>query len=258
LRHYPAALAVQPARANSMTLEKSMIGKSASRLKYALLGATMMIGSAGLAMAQGAPAGAPAQTPDIKGKVAQYSLTPRGDVDGLILADGTEVMLPPHNSTQIVFAIHPGDAVTISGTKADASPVVTAVAVTNDATGAVVETGPHGPPQRIDDQSNVKLQLHDPQGHLNGVLLEDGVIVRMPPPDAEQHAANLAVGQPLYASGDGMAGPLGKVIAAHEIGPSKTELTKIDESRFKRWTHDVFGGNTTPPPPPPAAPKTAS
>jgi len=231
--------------------------KFASRLKSALLGATTLIGSAGLALAQPAPAGGPAQIPDIKGKVAQYSLTPRGDVDGLILADGTEVMLPPHNSTRLVFSVHPGDAVTIRGTKTGASPVVTATAVTNDATDAVVETGPpHGPPQQLNDESRVKLQLHDPQGHLNGVLLEDGTIVRMPPPDAEGHAANLAVGQPLYASGGGVSGPLGKVIAAHEIGPSKTEFTKIDEPRFTRWMHDVFGNNEAPPPPaPPVAPK---
>jgi hypothetical protein len=36
----------------SMTLEEFPMDKSASRLKYALLGATMMIGSAGLALAQ--------------------------------------------------------------------------------------------------------------------------------------------------------------------------------------------------------------
>jgi hypothetical protein len=39
--------------------------------------------------------------------------------------------------------------------------------------------------------------LHDRRGTLNGVLLEDGTIVRMPPPEAERLAANLAVGQPL-------------------------------------------------------------
>jgi hypothetical protein len=71
------------------------MNKRSCRLKYALLGATMMLGSAGLALAQPAPAGAPAQTQEIKGKVAQYSLTPRGTVDGLILTDGTEVNLPP-------------------------------------------------------------------------------------------------------------------------------------------------------------------
>ena len=232
--------------------------KSAHRLKCALLGASMMvIGSAGLALAQPAPAGDPTQ---VKGTVAQYSLTPRGAVDGLILTDGTEVRLPPHAQTQIVFAVRPGDAVTIRGLKTGANPVVTAVAVTNDATGAVVDAGPPAPPQPLDDESRIKLQLHDPDGRLNGVLLEDGVIVRMPPPDAEQDAAGLAVGQPLYARGDGVTSPLGKVIAAREIGPAKTKLIKVDESRFERWMHDVFGGGDASPPaaapPPPIAPKT--
>ena len=132
--------------------------------------------------------------------------------------------------------------------------------MTNDATGAVVEMEPPGPPKQIDDESRVKLQLHDPDGHLNGVLLEDGAIVRMPAPDAEQDAAGLAVGQPLYVSGDGLSGPLGKAIAAREIGPASTKLIKVDESRFERWRHDLFGGADAPAPPaaPPAsaAPKT--
>jgi hypothetical protein len=219
--------------------------KSAFPLKYALLGASMLIGFAGLAMAQPAPPGNPME---VKGKLAQYLLTPRGNVDGLILADGTEVRLPPHVSTQLVFAVRPGDAVTIRGMKLAASPTVTAIAVTNDATGAVVDAHPPGPPKQLDDESRVKLQLHDPDGHLNGVLLEDGAIVRMPPPDAEQHAASLAVGQPFYARGDGVSGPLGKVIAAHEIGPNKTDLAKIDEPRFERWMHELFGGGDAPPP----------
>jgi hypothetical protein len=32
----------------------------------------------------------PSQLPETKGIVKQYTLTPRGDVDGLILTDGTE------------------------------------------------------------------------------------------------------------------------------------------------------------------------
>jgi hypothetical protein len=208
-------------------------------------------------MAQQAPAPPPGDATEVKGKVAQYSLTPRGAVDGLILADGTEVHLPPHSSTQIVFAVRPGDAVTIVGRKTTANPVVTAVSVTNDASGAVVETGSPGPPKQLDDESRVKLQLHDPDGHLNGVLLKDGAIVRMPPPDAEQDAAGLAVGQSLYVSGDALSGPLGKVIAAREIGPAKTKLIKVDESRFERWKHDLFGGADAPEPvAAPDAPKT--
>jgi hypothetical protein len=44
--------------------------------------------------------------------VARYTLTPRGDVDGLLLSDGTEVHFPPHISAQLVYAIKPGDAIT--------------------------------------------------------------------------------------------------------------------------------------------------
>jgi len=238
--------------------------KSALRLKYALLGVsmTMILGSAGLAAAQSTP---PGQPTEVKGAVLKYSLTPRGNVDGLIMTDGTEVRLPPRAQAQVVFAVRPGEAVTIQGVKTVANPVVTAVSLTNDATGAVVDTRPPGPPQPLDDESRVKLQLHGPDGRLNGVLLEDGAIVRLPPPDAEQDAAGLAVGQPLYARGDGMTTSLGKVIAAREIGPASTKLIKVDESTFSRWKNDLFGSVDAPPPaattppaetPSPAATKT--
>ena len=223
--------------------------KSALRLTYALMGASIAaLASAGLAMAQDPPAPPPGDPTQVKGKIAQYSLTPRGAVDGLILADGTEVRLPPHASNQIVFAVRPGDAVTIEGRKATANPVVTAISVTNDATGAMVVTGPPGPPKQLDDESRIKLQLHDREGHLNGVLLDDGAIVRLPPPEAEENAASLAVGQPLYVSGDGLSGPLGKVIAAREIGPARTKLIKVDQSRFEHWKHEIFGGDDAPTP----------
>ena len=220
--------------------------RSALRLKYALLGASMIvIGSSRMALAQTAPPGEPTE---VKGTVLKYSLTPRGNVDGLIMTDGTEVRLPPHAQTQIVFAVRPGDAVTIQGVKTVANPVVTAVSLTNDATGAVVDARPPGPPQPLDDESRIKLQLHGPDGRLDGVLLEDGAIVRLPPPDAEQDAAGLAVGQPLFARGDGVATPLGKVIAAREIGPAKTKLIKVDKFTFERWKNDLFGGVDAPPP----------
>ena len=43
----------------------------------------------------------PQQLPAQRGRVQQFTLTPRGDIDGLILTDGTEVKTPPHLSTEI-------------------------------------------------------------------------------------------------------------------------------------------------------------
>src|SRR5216683_5377133 len=190
--------------------------------------------SGAAALGQGVGGYDPDQFPAIRGKVTQYSLTPRGDVDGLILEDGTEVHLPPHLGAQLVFAIKPGDRITIHGLKARAIAMVQAISVTNDATGATVTDdgpgGPRGPRDRgqpLSAQGHIKTQLHGPRGDLNGVLLEDGTIVRLPPDEADRLAAQLAPGQPLYVEGDGVAGPLGRVIAAQQIGASQSQLAQV-------------------------------
>lgn len=90
-------------------------------LRLPIIFTTICCVSVGLANAQPAPtppnglppaaASAPIydlqQLPATKGTVSRYTLTPRGDVDGLILADGTEVHFPPHLSTQLVYASSP-------------------------------------------------------------------------------------------------------------------------------------------------------
>lgn len=198
-----------------------------------LLGAALVAGGiAGAASAQPGPAYDPQQLPMLQGRVAEYSLAPRGDVDGLILDDGTEIHLPPHLGAQLVFAVKPGDRVTVHGLKARAIAMMQAVSVTNDATGATVSDngGPPGPRERDDPltaQGHIKAQLHGPRGDLNGVLLEDGTIVRLPPDEADRLVAQLAPGQPLYVEGEGIASLLGKVIAAQRIGPSQSQLAQV-------------------------------
>jgi hypothetical protein len=174
------------------------------RTRHALLAAALIGSGATIAQAQQAATYDPSQLPAIQGRVGQYSLTPRGDVDGLILADGTEVHLPPHLGTQLVFTVKPGDAVTVHGLRARAIPMVRALSVTNDATGnTVTDNGPGGPPgpggaqQMLTAQGHIKVQLHGPEGDLNGALLEDGTIVRLPPPEARRLAADLTPGAPL-------------------------------------------------------------
>ncbi len=230
-----------------------------SRFKPALLAATLLIGAAGIAAAQTASTYDPAQLPEVKGKVTQYTLTPRGDVDGLILADGTEVHVPPGLSTELVFAVKPGDAVTIHGLKARATPMVAGVSVTNDATGTTVAANGgrgHGnrlSPMEIDGK--IKALLHEPRGEVNGVLLDNGATVRLPPPEAKKLEAQLTVGAPLFVRGDGLASPLGKVVMARQIGPDRTKLTDIAAPRpphgMMGWMHGHDGRDAPPPPPRP-------
>src|ERR1700694_3293349 len=78
------------------------------------------------------------QLPESRGTVKQYTLTPRGDVDGLILNDGTEVKVPKHLGAQVVFVIRPGDQVSIRGLRARAIPLIDAASITNVATGKTV------------------------------------------------------------------------------------------------------------------------
>jgi hypothetical protein len=197
------------------------------------------------ALGQGVAVYDPEQFPAMQGKVAQYSLTPRGEVDGVIMDDGTQVHLPPHLGAQLVFAIKPGDQITVRGLKAWQIALIEAVSITNDGSRlSVIDTGPSGPRQPgLPAQANghVKAQLHGPRGDLNGVLLEDGTIIRLPPEEADRLASQLVVGQQLYVIGQGIASPLGKVIEARQIGPSATQLAEIQPGP---------PGRRGPPPPP--------
>jgi hypothetical protein len=188
-------------------------------------------GSGAVAFGQGVAGADPDQFPAIQGKVVQYSLTPRGEVDGLILDDGTQVHMPPHLGAQLVFTIKPGDQITVRGLKARQIALIEAVSVTNDATHvSVVDAGPpdpRGTGQVLQASGNVKAQLHGPRGDLNGVLLEDGTIIRLPPDEAERLVTQLVVGQPLYVTGRGIDSPLGKVIVATQVGPNASQLAEV-------------------------------
>lgn len=223
----------------------------------ALLAGTALATVAGVAHAQLATYD-PAQLPAFRGKVAQYDVTPRGDVDGLIFEDGTEVHFPPHLGSQVVAVAKPGDLVTVRGLKARVLPLVEASLIENDASRqSAVDIPGAGPPPRgpkppqdgqiLEARGTIKMQLHGPRGELNGVLLDDRTMVHLPPPEADRLSATLAPGNPLFVRGDGVANVLGRSIAAQAIGPSATQLTQVQAPPPR-------GRRGGPPPPPPGGP----
>jgi hypothetical protein len=203
--------------------------------------------------APGDPVYNPDQLPSFSGKVQQFTLTPRGDIDGFILADGTEVKTPPHLSTQIAATLRSGDAVTIHGLRAAAIPLIEATSVKNDATGQTVidqgppPKGPKGPgrPDRAAGQATlegrIRMPLHGPKGDINGALLEDGTIVRLLSPEAARLGALLSPGQTVAVQGRVSSTVLGRTVEVSAIGQSSAALDTVD--------------TPPPPPPPPGGPK---
>jgi hypothetical protein len=227
----------------------------------------------------------PQQFPSIRGEIERLSLTARGDIDGVILKDGTEVKTSPDLSTQIAFAIKPGDRVTIHGLRAAALPLVRAVSITDDVTHRTVTDSdvstslnplpprpappPRGaPPPALAASSEtlgrVRMALHGPQGEVNGVLLESGVILRFPPDQTDQLGSLIQPRQSLVAEGITVTNSLGTVVDVQQLGPSHDRLVAVGPpmppmddrgpAGPRRRPPPLQGGPQGTPPPPPAGP----
>jgi hypothetical protein len=238
--------------------------------KSALLCGSTIFAVAGSAFAQNAPSSPAGQTPPAavgqaplydpqqfpayKGQVQQFTLTPRGDIDGLILADGTEIKTPPHLSTELAYSVKPGDPVTVHGLRAAALPLVQAVSITDEANGrTVVDNGPPGPgrdrgappplprggpeaaspapvgamPGLTEAAGRIRMTLHGPRGDVNGALLEDGTALRLPPAEAYRLSSLLQPGQTVVAEGVVFSNPIGKVLEVRQLGASRDELSQV-------------------------------
>jgi hypothetical protein len=240
------------------------------RTKPTLLAATLLAAGVGAVVAQRAATYDASQLPAIKGQVAEYSVTPRGDIDGVILQDGTQVHLPPHLGARVVHAMKPGDAVTIRGLKAQALPLIQALSVTGDSSGqTVVDDGPPAfPPQPMATayqwmqvQGRVREPLYGPRGDMNGALLDDGTQVHLPPDQATAMSTSLVAGQNLVAQGYGVASAYGKSVEARQIGPSPTQMVQVGPPGPPPPGGPGPGGGPPPPgslglggPPPPPPP----
>ena len=195
------------------------------------------------AAAQPAPPPAPASPTDVargdavpmQGTVARLLPTPMGEVDGLLLTDGRLVRFPPHLSAALMSAIGQGDAIAIDGMAEGVGGTIRAWRITNRTTGrSVTDSAPPSPPAPRawavrDMQVNgvVQRTLSGPRGEVNGVILDNGTVVRFPPPVGEAFADLLVLGRTLTAQGYGSSGPGGTAIEAVALGNSPASLMQV-------------------------------
>ncbi len=241
------------------------------RTRTALLAATFVAGGLGIAAAQqpAAPPSPPGvwgqQAANITGTVHQFELTPSGEVEGLILNNGTEVHLPSHLTAQLTAAVRPGDQVRVRGWQSATPDFVIGSSVTDARTGqTVVDQGPPPPgtmppppppgqpalgAQWATMQGRVVQYIHGPKGDINGVLLDNGMELKLPPPAAYQVSVWVQPGQTITAQGYVLSNAFGRVMNVQAVGPSPQSLAQVT------WMAPHAHGKRPPQPPGPDAPQ---
>jgi hypothetical protein len=189
------------------------------------------------------PVGPPAsgQQADFQGTVKAFTMTPVGDLEGIILTDGTEVHVPPHLSTQLGAAVHPSEAVRVRGWRTNVPNFVVATALTGQGGQSVVDQGPPPPgmmppptppgqpapgAQQATVQGRVQQLLHGPAGDVNGAFLDDGTILKLPPPAAWQASSVLQPGKSISAQGWVLSNSYGRVADVQSVSGDSAQMSQ--------------------------------
>lgn len=173
--------------------------------------------------------------PQFSGKIAQFLPAPHGGVLGVVLSDGTQVLVSPDQGHTLAGLIKPGDTVSIQGLKARTLPLIRAFSLTSprgrsmqDSFIAIPQQSPEmitGPDIVL--HGEIWMPLYDLNGQVSGVILKDHTVIYLSAREAARLAAWLKPGQTLYAVGTGTSGELGVAIDAREIGPTSEQMVSV-------------------------------
>jgi len=188
-----------------------------------------------ISLAEPAPQMPIAPTEQIGGTVSMYLLNPRGEVDGLLLTDGTQVKFPPHMSADLTSWVKPNEPITAQGLR-EVAPVFTAFTISNASGQALNEARPIRPPPPPDLSVNftpmqahgkIRVVLHAPRGEVEGAVLWDGTIVRIAPHVSARFSTLFQPGAAIFAKGYGTQNEFGRALEATEIGANGQAVTAI-------------------------------
>jgi hypothetical protein len=179
----------------------------------------------------------------VKSKVARFLFNPKGNADGMLLADGTEAHFPPHLSEKVLKSIRPGDAVTLYGVKPKAADMIACIAIDSARGKRIDDTGPPAKAKnkghakkddacdesltRAEIEGTIERRLHGPKGEVRGVLLSSGPIVRLSPHAAANAKKLLRIGAKLAVRGEALTVSDTVVIEARALGRSKAPMKPL-------------------------------
>lgn len=173
-----------------------------------------------------------------EGEVARVLINPHGDVDGLLLKDGTLIRVRP-TAPNVQLTV--GSKVRAQGD--GTASFIQADRLTLAATGTVLDLSmsPLGRPapgalKMLEASSSVLQVVNNPDGEPDTLVLQDGSVVKLPPRLRDEAGESLKVGTKVAVRGEG--GTYGTVKA-------------FRASRVQIASGQIFSEPDRPSPPPP-------
>ena len=180
--------------------------------------------------------------PIADGIVDRYLLHPLGDVEGLLLRDGSQVHVTARAAHELVSTIQPGDHVQVHGRRPSQLPIVQPDVIVNVTDGRSLTV-----PLRLDRpippaeerktlnemkaSGTIQVLLYDHlKGTVNGIVLSDGTQVRLPPDVGERFHLSLQYDLDVEVQGYGTQTQYGRSLRATAIGRKGKPLTYLDAS----------------------------
>ncbi|MBV8098785.1 MAG: hypothetical protein JOZ31_06485 [Verrucomicrobia bacterium] len=173
---------------------------------------------------------------EVEGKVSQYLLNPRGEVDGLLLEDHTIIKFPPHLARELVEVVKPTERVRANG-HLEAEKLLKAHVIANPEKGRAIRDIKPTPPERavalgplraLSVAGTIRLIKRNPHGDIDGVILGDRTVLHVPPHAGRQFAKLLREGEPIAAIGFGTVNDFGRTIAVAMLGRSTDDLVLVE------------------------------
>lgn len=168
--------------------------------------------------------------PIASGPVRRFLVNPHGEVDALLLMDDTVVKFAPHMSQELTTSVKLNDTVSVRGYR-ESDTTLKAFVITNESSQQRVVERPPVPGiakmpkhlrfaalSRLKITGKVARQMRGKKGEVNGVLLDDGTVVRFPPHVAFDLAVLLQTGQTIAVEGLGTENSFGRGIEATAAG----------------------------------------
>jgi hypothetical protein len=177
--------------------------------------------------------------PSSQGTAVRVLINPFGEVDGLLLDTGTIVTFPAHMGDELASIVKPGSAVAVKGYP-EAPSQIKGYVITNTATNQSVVTQPKPRSgvrmpkffrrmglKGINAQGEVRHVRLGGKGEVNGVILEDGTIVRFKREALYQFSGLFQIGQRIAVTGYGSENQFGRALEATALGAEGQPLRPL-------------------------------